>query len=116
MANPDALKAAFDAATSQNEWAAALVVRGLVLEFLALIFFSKEMSRKEKTLLAIGVKVGQRWGVCSQPRRQWAEATVIEVSAQGVMFRYSSKYNVGADETCRADLAVVLYAPRIFDT
>jgi hypothetical protein len=54
MANPDALRAAFGAATSWNEWATALVVGGLIVEFLALLFFSKDMSRKEKALLAIG--------------------------------------------------------------
>jgi hypothetical protein len=54
MANPAALKTAFDAATSRNEWATALVVAGLIVEFLALLFFSKEMPRKEKVALVVG--------------------------------------------------------------
>jgi hypothetical protein len=59
------------------------------------------------------VKVGQRWGVYSPPRRQWAEATVIDVSDRGVMFRFDPKYDVDAD-TCRADLAAVLYTSNEF--
>ena len=48
------LKAAFDAATSWNEWATAVVVIGVAVEFLALLLFSKEMSRAEKLMLVLG--------------------------------------------------------------
>ncbi|MHB0991994.1 MAG: hypothetical protein ACYC0M_12050 [Burkholderiales bacterium] len=41
-------------ANSYNDWSTAVVVIGLVVEFFALLFFSKDMSKAEKTLLVIG--------------------------------------------------------------
>jgi hypothetical protein len=48
------LKAAFAAANSHNEWATLIVVIGVITEFLALLFFSKEMNKWERILLFVG--------------------------------------------------------------
>lgn len=52
--NPASLKSAFDTATSYGEWSTGVVVVGLIIEFVALLFFGKEMSKWEKMLLVVG--------------------------------------------------------------
>lgn len=56
MGNPEieSLKAAFSLATSRNELSTIVVVIGVIVEFGALLFFSKHMSRGEKITLFIG--------------------------------------------------------------
>jgi hypothetical protein len=49
-----ALKATFDTDISWNEWATAVVVVGVAIEFLALLIFGKEMSRTDIFMLIIG--------------------------------------------------------------
>lgn len=68
MPVPDtsALKTAFALNSWLVDWATALVVAGLIVEFVDLLLFSKEMSRAQRAILAIGsvmvaVGVGGEW-------------------------------------------------------
>ena len=62
----EALKASFDAANSYSETSVVAVIIGVVIEFLALFIFSKEMPLPEKVVMAfatfvIAVGCGGEW-------------------------------------------------------
>ncbi|KGW92067.1 hypothetical protein [Burkholderia pseudomallei] len=78
--NVSSLKAAFSAASSYSEWATLIVVGGVVVEFIALLLFSKEMNKWERVLLFIGnvLVVGGVGGEYIFSARATAAATKLQ--------------------------------------
>jgi hypothetical protein len=54
MRDLEALRSAFDSANTYAEWSTLVVVIGLILEFGALLYFSKEIHPIERKLLILG--------------------------------------------------------------